>query len=158
VSQRLAGARAGLGAWLICAALIPMLSGCSLYQRMFHRGGKADVACTEKPFTGNGNIDSRPPLRVPPGLSAPDTRNAIKIPDLGPAAKTIPKTEPCLARPPNFFARPLQPAGGKPAAGKAPTAPPAAAPVPATAPTPASAPAPTPPAPPPPEPVYPPGG
>jgi uncharacterized lipoprotein len=73
--------RAERGALLACAVTLPLLSGCSLYQRVFHRGGSKNfVGCTERPFAGNA--DSRPALKVPDGMSAPDTRNAVKIPSL----------------------------------------------------------------------------
>ena len=68
-----------LGALLVCAVTLPLLSGCTVYQRLFHRGGNKNfVGCTERPFAGNA--DSRPTLKVPEGMSAPDTRNAVKIP------------------------------------------------------------------------------
>jgi hypothetical protein len=101
--------RAALGALLMCAMMLPLLSGCTLFNRVFHRGGKT-ASCHERPFAGNA--DSRPPLKVPPGMSAPDTRNAVKIPELAAADRERPKTEPCLAQPPKFFAKP--PAAGKP--------------------------------------------
>jgi hypothetical protein len=134
--------RAALGALLVCAVTLPLLSGCSLYQRVFHRGGnKSFVGCTERPFAGNA--DSRPNLKVPDGMSMPDTRNAVRIPSLNtPDPYTgKAKTEPCLAQPPNFFAQPLPLEQPKKKSGKStnPPAPaPAAAPAPATA-TPAPA-------------------
>jgi hypothetical protein len=132
--------RAALGALLVCAATLPLLPGCTLFNRVFHRNGKTSVSCTERPFAGNA--DTRAPLKVPEGLSAPDTRNAVKIPEVSAAARERPKTQPCLALPPNFFAKPLQPATGKPVVPAPSASPPA---------TPANAPAP--PAPPPPAPV-----
>jgi hypothetical protein len=143
--------RAVFGALLACAITLPLLSGCSLYQRVFHRGGKYFVGCTERPFAGNA--DSRPALKVPDGMSAPDTRNAVKIPALSTPDKYTGKTEPCLAQPPNFFAQPLPlEQSGKakksrkpenppaPATGPAPAAP--AAPAPDATPAPAATPAP----------------
>jgi hypothetical protein len=45
---------------------------------------------------------SLPPLRIPVGLDGPDTRAAMKIPDLSePEAPRGPK-DPCLAEPPAF--------------------------------------------------------
>jgi hypothetical protein len=144
--------RAAPGALLICAAMLPLLAGCTLYDRVFHRTPKNAASCHEKPFAGNA--DSRPPLKVPEGLSAPDTRNAVKIPALGAADRERPKTEPCLALPPQFFAKappgaakPLAPAA--PATAPATAAPPAPDTPPATAPataTPPAAPAPAAPA------------
>jgi hypothetical protein len=43
------------------------------------------------------------PLKTPVGLSAPDTRSALRIPDLNeppPPART--RSDPCLDSPPNF--------------------------------------------------------
>jgi hypothetical protein len=113
--------RAALGALLVCAATLPLLCGCGLF-RAFHHRGRTATGCSERPFAGNA--DSRPPLKVPEGLSAPDTRNAVKIPELGTADRGLLKTEPCLAQPPNFFAKPLLPATGKPGAPTPPLAPP----------------------------------
>jgi hypothetical protein len=132
--------RARLGALLLCAVTLPLLTGCTLYNRVFHHnGGKVFVGCNERPFAGN--TDSRPPLKVPEGLSPADTRNAVKIPELNTPERQRSKIEPCLAQPPNFFAQPLpllQPTKGK---GKAkPPAAPAPAPATPTPATPAPAP------------------
>jgi hypothetical protein len=132
--------RAELGALLVCAVMLPLLSGCSVYQRVFHHGGNKNfVGCTERPFAGNA--DSRPALKVPEGMSAPDTRNAVKIPALStPDPHTgKAKTEPCLAQPPNFFAQPLPLEQPKSKKSSQPANPPAPAPAPATAPAPAPA-------------------
>ena len=129
--------RAERGALLACAVMLPLLSGCSVYQRVFHHGGSKNfVGCTERPFAGNA--DSRPALKVPEGMSAPDTRNAVKIPSLStPDPHTgKAKTEPCLAQPPNFFAQPLpleQPRSKK---SRHPANPPATIPEPAVPPAP----------------------
>jgi hypothetical protein len=137
-------ARAAAGALLACLGALPLLSGCTLYDRVFHRGAKLGTGCHEKPF--RGNAESRPGLTVPEGLSAPDTRNAVKVPALGPSEQDSPTSQPCLAQPPNFFAKSLLPGNGKqvaPApAAAAPAAPASATPLPApTTPMP-SAPAP----------------
>ncbi|HEX2788924.1 MAG TPA: hypothetical protein VHN17_00705 [Steroidobacteraceae bacterium] len=131
--------RAALGALLVCAVTLPLLSGCTVYSRVFHRGGKNFAGCTERPFAGN--TDSRATLKVPEGMSAPDTRNAVKIPALSTADPQTGKTEPCLAQPPNFFSKPLpleQPTKGKKS--RAPANPTAPAPAPAPASTPPAAP------------------
>ncbi len=140
--------RAAHGALLVCAVMLPLLSGCTLYQRVFHRGGSKNfVGCTERPFAGNA--ESRPTLKVPEGLSAPDTRNAVHIPALNTPDQHTGKTEPCLAQPPNFFAQPLplEESGktkkSRKQANPSPSTP-APAPTPATAPAPATTPAPTP--------------
>jgi hypothetical protein len=134
--------RAGLGALLSCALLLPLLPGCTLYNRVFHRN-RDPATCRERPFIGN--TDSRPPLTVPEGMSAPDTRNAIKIPQL-PAAPADPsKTEPCLAQPPPFYAKPAVAKPGSPAPPTVPANSPALPQLPA-APTPPAAPTSAPPA------------
>ena len=72
------------------------LSGCTL----FHRGHNRAGGCTQRPFAGN--TDGLPPLVVPSGLSAPDTRNAVKIPELKEPERVRAKNEPCLAQPPSY--------------------------------------------------------
>jgi hypothetical protein len=107
--------------------MLPLLDGCALYNRVFHRSAN-NFSCHERPFIANA--ESRPPLKVPEGMSAPDTRNAIKIPELATAEAGHSKNEPCLAQPPKFYAK-AAPATAKPAAPAAPagaTAPPAAVP------------------------------
>ena len=126
-------ARARLGALFVCCAMLPQLTGCSFYNRVFHR--HRTTGCTEKPFAQN--TDTRPLLKVPAGLSAADTRNAIKIPDLNTPERVRSKTEPCLAQPPSF-------AIGKPVA--EPTAVPGAPPITEMKPLPAESKTPSPPA------------
>jgi hypothetical protein len=105
VTSRKLRSRARIGALLLCCAMLPVLSGCSLWYRVFH--SRRSGGCTEKPFALN--TDSRPPLKIPEAMSAPDTRNAIKIPELTSAERVRPKSEPCLSRPPNYFDKPLPP-------------------------------------------------
>jgi uncharacterized lipoprotein len=47
-----------------------------------------------------------PPLKAPPELSAPDTRNALKVPPLDTPERVRAKTEPCLDIPPPFATTP----------------------------------------------------
>ncbi|HWW19673.1 MAG TPA: hypothetical protein VNZ06_02615 [Steroidobacteraceae bacterium] len=97
--------RARIGALLVCCALLPALSGCSVWNRVFHRHGTS--GCSAKPFALNSA--RRPVLKVPEGMSAPDTRNAIRIPDLSDHPERVrAKTEPCLAQPPDYFSTPLK--------------------------------------------------
>jgi hypothetical protein len=42
------------------------------------------------------------PLKVGPGLDLPDTRNAVKVPDLKEPEKPRSKSDPCLSRPPAY--------------------------------------------------------
>jgi len=43
-----------------------------------------------------------PPIQAPPGLEAPDTRNALKVPPLNAPERVRGKNEPCLSAPPPF--------------------------------------------------------
>ena len=54
-----------------------------------------------------------PPLKAPPDLEAPDTRNALKVPPLNTPERVRGKTEPCLDIPPPF-ATPKAPDAAKP--------------------------------------------
>jgi hypothetical protein len=86
--------RAVVGALVICCTTTS-LSGCFLFHR--HK----DESCREKAFAQN--TDNHPPLKVPAGMSAPDTRSAIQVPQLDTPERVRAKSEPCLSRPPNYF-------------------------------------------------------
>jgi len=43
-----------------------------------------------------------PPLKAPPDLDPPDTRNALKVPPLDTPERVRGKNEPCLDAPPPF--------------------------------------------------------
>jgi len=45
---------------------------------------------------------SVPPLRIPTGLEAPDTRGAMRIPELNEPEVPLPKTAPCIDSPPRY--------------------------------------------------------
>lgn len=86
---------------------------------------------------------SAPPLRIPAGLDAPDTRGALRVPELNEPEVPMPKVSPCLDQPPKFSntAR-LEPTQAERdlSRGKRPKAPkPAATPAPAPAPAPSPA-------------------
>lgn len=59
------------------------------------------VASCPKPgvYAQAGSI---PPLRIPSGLQAPDTRGALRIPDLNEPEQPLPKVAPCLDQPPRY--------------------------------------------------------
>lgn len=82
-------------ATLAVLALCTLLLGsCS----WFHKGGKH--SCREPDVAkAAGNL---PPLKVPPGLDAPDTRNAIQVPPLDTPAAPRSPGDPCLSAPPSF--------------------------------------------------------
>jgi uncharacterized lipoprotein len=54
-----------------------------------------------------------PPLKAPPDLEAPDTRNSLKVPPLNTPERARGKNEPCLDVPPPF-ATPKAPDAAKP--------------------------------------------
>ena len=78
----------------VVAALLVGLAGC---QHLRNIGGSChDV----KPYMKAGSIA---PLKIPPGLDAPDTASALRIPALNtPAPPPRKKTDPCLDEPPPF--------------------------------------------------------
>jgi uncharacterized lipoprotein len=80
------------------------LGGCGL----FHRHGNHNTCNDPQPYA---NARSIAPLKTPVGLTAPDTRSALKIPDLNeppPPART--RADPCLDTPPAFVVpKPVKP-------------------------------------------------
>ena len=82
-----------IGFCLMTAALLTS-SGCS----WMHRNRVS--SCRELTVVDQANTAA--PLRVPPGLDAPDTRNAIKVPELSEPEKPRRPTDPCLSRPPTY--------------------------------------------------------
>jgi hypothetical protein len=129
---------AALPALCLCCVL-PLLSGCSVYNSWFHRS--RDHGCREKPFEGNN--ESLPGLQVPEGMTPPDPRNQIKIPKLTEPERRRAKTEPCLAQPPSYasgssIALPTRSGTpmGAPAPAPVPVAPTVPVPTPDTLPTP----------------------
>jgi hypothetical protein len=96
-----------------------LLPGCA----WFHRHG-APVGCHEPKFAGS--TDNRPPLQVPAGLTAPDTHNAVHIPELNEPERARPRSAPCLSFPPSFVVPETR---GPPV--RAPVAPPPRTPPPA---------------------------
>jgi hypothetical protein len=98
VSATNASARAKLSVLCLGLGALPFLSGCALYNSMFHHSH--DNGCSEKPFQGNS--ENRPGITVPEGLSQPDSRNVVKVPVLNEPERVRAKSEPCLAQPPNY--------------------------------------------------------
>ena len=87
------GAGRAASAMALLAALT--LTGCSWF-----RHGNAAKGCREPQF--NTNVNSLPPLQVPPGLDPPDTHNGVKIPQLTTAERVRGRDEPCLPLPPEY--------------------------------------------------------
>jgi len=80
---------------LVALALVLLLQGsCSMMRRMTGAG-----KCREPEVPAAAN---RAPLKVPAGLDAPDTRNAVRVPELGAAEAPRGKTDPCLSQPPSY--------------------------------------------------------
>jgi uncharacterized lipoprotein len=80
------------------------LAGCSL--KALRSGA---LSCHNKqPYMSAATV---PPLKIPPGTDAPDTTNALHIPDLKePAPPPRKGKEPCLDEPPPFkVAKPVAP-------------------------------------------------
>ena len=75
--------------------LLLALGGCSW---MHH--GRHTAKCRE-PAVG-GEAKNMPPLKMPAGLDAPDTRNAIKVPPLDEPERPRAPDDPCLSMPPSF--------------------------------------------------------
>ena len=94
---------------LVCALTVLASTGCV----WLRHGRQSGPTCRDPAVTG----DTRnfPPLRVPAGLDAPDTRNAIKVPPLPETARARLPDEPCLTDPPSFGGPSL--AGGPGVAG-----------------------------------------
>jgi uncharacterized lipoprotein len=67
------------------------LSGC----------GKRMATCRQdnKDYVGAPEL---PPLKAPPGLEAPNTRNALKVPALNTPERVRGRDEPCLDAPPPY--------------------------------------------------------
>lgn len=63
--------------------------------------GCRSTSCLSPPSYGTG--EAIPPLEVPVGLDAPDTRNALKIPDLNEPERPRTKGDPCLDEPPPYY-------------------------------------------------------
>jgi uncharacterized lipoprotein len=85
---------------------VSLLSGC----------GKRAVTCKQsnKDYVG---AQEEPPLKAPPGLEAPNTRNALKVPPLNTPERMRGRDEPCLDAPPPYTtpkATPTPPAADAP--------------------------------------------
>jgi hypothetical protein len=63
--------------------------------------GCKSLSCNAPPEYGSA--DSIPLLRVPPGLDAPDTRAALKVPELTTPDRPRTDAEGCLDDPPSYF-------------------------------------------------------
>lgn len=81
-----------LSRYLIAATVTVLaLSGC----------GRIFKATCVQPSDYADAVD-RPPLRLPPGLDAPDTRRALSIPPLDEPERPRTAADPCLDAPPRY--------------------------------------------------------
>ncbi len=76
---------------LVLFAAVLALPGCKIFRDSCDAPPTAEESATV------------PPLRAPAGLEPPDTRNALRIPELKePEKPPRPKDGPCLEQPPTF--------------------------------------------------------
>jgi uncharacterized lipoprotein len=78
------------GISIVLAVLAASVGGC-----------KSFSACSAP--SGDGNDETIPPLEVPAGLEPPDTRNALKIPELSEPERPRTSADGCLEEPPSYF-------------------------------------------------------
>ena len=79
---------------LLCVLLMAVsLDSCA-------RLGMSRAACREPQIPAN--LGNNAPLRVAPGQDLPDTRNAVRVPELDAPEKPRSKSDPCLSRPPEY--------------------------------------------------------
>ena len=76
-----------------------LLSGC--------KSGKVACRQSNKDYVGAKEM---PPLKAPPGLETPDTRNSLKVPDLNTPERPRGRDEACLDTPPPFSTPTQKPA------------------------------------------------
>ncbi len=77
---------------LVCAGVFVLLGGC--------RALRGANSCNKpQPYMAATSV---PPLKIPAGLDAPDTANALKLPTLHEPAAPRSKKDPCLDEPPSF--------------------------------------------------------
>jgi uncharacterized lipoprotein len=77
--------------FLTAALATSLLAGC--------KSGKVSCRQTNKDYAGAKEM---PPLKAPPGLDPPNTRNALKIPPLETPERNRGREEACLDAPPPF--------------------------------------------------------
>lgn len=89
-------------AWAL-AAILPVVSGC-------HALHAVTIASCHKPQPYQKAVSIRP-LKIPSGLDAPDTSDALVVPKVkGPTPPPRKASEPCLDHPPSFKVPHAQPA------------------------------------------------
>jgi hypothetical protein len=88
----------------LLAAVVSVTSGCNPFRR-----SHADRVC--KGPEGYAGAKDMPPLKIPPGLESPDTRSALRIPNLNtPEPPPRLESQGCLDTPPKYvIAKPKEP-------------------------------------------------
>jgi uncharacterized lipoprotein len=79
------------GSLVIAVLALGLASGCKSRMESCHQSNKDYAGAKELP-----------PLKAPPGLDTPNTRNALKVPPLNTPERVRGKNEPCLDIPPPF--------------------------------------------------------
>jgi uncharacterized lipoprotein len=80
---------------LLLLLALPLVSGCHPF-----RGATAKACHGPQPYQ---KAESVPPLKIPPGLDAPDTTNGLRLPVLNaPSPPPRKGSQPCLDEPPPF--------------------------------------------------------
>ena len=80
---------------VLLLALPPLLSACNPF-----RGASAKACHSPQPYQKAASV---PPLKIPTGLDAPDTTNALHLPVLSdPPPPPRTGKQPCLDEPPPF--------------------------------------------------------
>lgn len=88
--------RSSWGRWMALGGMVTVLaatSGCSIFHHGSHK-------CRE-PAMQAGLVNGSS-LALPPGLDAPDTRGAVRIPDLKEPEQPRSARDPCLSAPPDY--------------------------------------------------------
>ena len=87
---------------IACCAALVLLPGCKTRGTTCKQDNKDYVGAKELP-----------PLKAPPELNPPNTRNALKVPQLDTPERVRGKNEPCLDVPPPY-SNPKGPDAAKP--------------------------------------------
>jgi uncharacterized lipoprotein len=68
----------------------------------FMSGCKSRMVSCKQDNKDYAGAKEQPPLQAPPGLDAPNTRNALKVPPLNTPERVRGRNEACLDMPPPF--------------------------------------------------------
>ena len=95
-SEGVAVSRMKMATGFVCLALLLGVSGCHLFKNKL-----SYKSCNERQsYAGERSVA---PLKIPLGMDAPDTANALRLPPLNePAPPPRARNAPCLDEPPSF--------------------------------------------------------